>query len=187
MMFFNDVFRFGASPDSSTITPPSPDVINWSLRRDNSLLREDTLEPTVTKAVGIHPLDLDNSQNCSLSSNHGSPYVCGDVSCTKDRTSVRTPESTSSRIAFALRQNVIFEFGPYLPPGSCVLAPTIAPCRSRIAVVHFQHSRPRSTREQMFVCLIALGFRQTTLSGTSWVDRPCLVLRAGRCTRPWLS
>ena len=58
MMFFKVVFRLGASPDSSTITLPSSVDINWSLRRDSSLLSDETLEPTVTKAVGIHPSHL---------------------------------------------------------------------------------------------------------------------------------
>jgi hypothetical protein len=59
MIFFRAVFKLGASPDSNTTTLPSSVDINWSLSRDNSLLSEDTLEPTVTKAVGIQPLHLE--------------------------------------------------------------------------------------------------------------------------------
>lgn len=58
MMFLRDVLRLGESPDSRTTTPPSPLVINWSLRRESNRLSDDTLEPTVTNAVGIHPLQL---------------------------------------------------------------------------------------------------------------------------------
>lgn len=58
MIFFNAVFKLGASPDSSTITPPLPVVVNRSFSRVRSLLSEETLEPTVTNAAGIQPLYL---------------------------------------------------------------------------------------------------------------------------------
>ena len=58
MMFFNVVLRFGASPDSSTITPPSPVVVNRSLSRVKSRPREETLDPTVSSAEGMQPLYL---------------------------------------------------------------------------------------------------------------------------------
>ena len=58
MMFFNVVLRLGASPDSRTTTPPSPVVVNRSLSRVKSRPREETLDPTVTSAEGIHPLYL---------------------------------------------------------------------------------------------------------------------------------
>lgn len=55
MIFFSAVFRLGASPDSNTTTPPCSRLVKWLLSLDNSLLSDETLEPTVTSAVGMQP------------------------------------------------------------------------------------------------------------------------------------
>lgn len=54
-MFFNAVLMLGASRDSTTTTPPWPAVVKRSLSLDRSLLSDETLEPTVTSAVGMQP------------------------------------------------------------------------------------------------------------------------------------
>lgn len=99
MRFFKVAFRLGASPDSSTITPPCSVVVNRSLSRVRSRLSEDALEPTVTNAAGIQPLHLfpirTTSGCCDVCA-----YVSGEVVVTKEETLSRTLESTSSNILY---------------------------------------------------------------------------------------
>lgn len=84
MMFFSVVFRLGASPDSSTTTPPSPVELNWSFKRESSRPREETFDPTVTNVAGMHPLYLFpiRFRNSSVPL-MGYPYVSNEVDLTK--------------------------------------------------------------------------------------------------------
>lgn len=53
MMVFRAVFKFGASSDSNTTTPPSLLVSSRSWILSKSLPNEATLDPILISAVGI--------------------------------------------------------------------------------------------------------------------------------------
>lgn len=171
MMFFSEVLRLGASPDSRTTTPPSPDDVNWSLRRESNLVSEETFEPTVTRAVGIHPLHLRPCQieDRGFLQGQGHTFVVMFLSRTTEHHSeLRHPRPRESPVGDIESVTGTTDLSQCLPPESYFPAPTIAVCRYRIAIVRIPRSLLRSTRAQKFAQLIAaLEFRRIRPCGAS--------------------
>jgi hypothetical protein len=100
IIFFNTVFRLGASPDSSEITAPHSSAIKCWWRLSKSLGRDDTLEPVVTKAVGIRPPYLYNVLVTDVSIQRACTYESDVAVVAKDLISSRIPASSSFSIPF---------------------------------------------------------------------------------------